>query len=204
MKAPKPMNKIKVGDAIVEVESKADLHNELREKFGRKSKSSGNLDTPLTPKDDASDGKAKPTVKKRALFGSKNVESNGMPASPSHKPLEHTISSPIPLTSEGGAPRMFVAHCDYTSQTEGCLSFSKGDRCVLVKNTPGGWWMVSINGKEGWTPSDYWDEDIKVRGRRGKEGDRERSGGTCGKGGKGGGGGGGTWLWFRKTLVVGF
>ena len=168
IKAPKPTNKIKVGDGVIEVESKTDLHKELREKFGQKSKSVNDLDEPH----DMAGAKVKPTTKKRALFGSKDNESAGPQSSPGHKPLEHTISSPIPMTTEGGPPRAFIAHCDYVSQTEGCLSFSKGDRCVLVKNTPGGWWLVSINGKEGWTPSDYWDEEIKVLWER------------CGKGGR--------------------
>eukprot|EP00731_Ephydatia_muelleri_P023380 Em0015g963a len=159
IKAPKPTNKIKVGDAVMEVESKADLHDELRQKFGQKSRSATELEVAA----DTSDPKVKPMLNKKKLFGSKDGEGTGAQASPTHKPLEHTISSPVPLTTEAGGARVFVAHCDYTSQTEGCLSFSKGDRCVLVKNTPGGWWMVSINGKEGWTPSDYWDEDVKVR-----------------------------------------
>lgn len=155
-----------MGDAVVEVESKADLHKELREMFGQKSKSASELDVPA-PREDTTEakGSSKPAAKKKILFGGKGVEGSGVGGTPpSHKPLEHTISSPVTSMSEvGGAPRVFVAHCDYTSQTEGCLSFSKGDRCVLVKNTPGGWWMVSINGKEGWTPSDYWDEEMKVR-----------------------------------------
>ena len=144
----------------MEVESKADLHDELRQKFGQKSRSATELEVSA----DTSDPKVKPMLNKKKLFGSKDGEGTGVQASPTHKPLEHTISSPVPLTTEAGGARVFVAHCDYTSQTEGCLSFSKGDRCALVKNTPGGWWMVSINGKEGWTPSDYWDEDVKVGG----------------------------------------
>ena len=169
----------------MEVESKADLHNELKHKFGQhKSKSTTDLDVPT----DTGDTKAKPTTTKKKLFGGKDSECSGTQAPPAHKPLEHTISMPVSSTTEGGAPRVFVAHCDYTSQTEGCLSFSKGDKCVLVKNTPGGWWMVTINGKEGWTPSDYWDEELKVKGvcgvREGRrEGIQEEEGGDREEGG---------------------
>lgn len=63
---------------------------------------------------------------------------------------------------ESNYPKTYIAKYSYKSQTEGCLSFSAGDKCVLVSQTKDGWWLVNIGGKEGWTPGDFWDEDVRV------------------------------------------
>ena len=89
---------------------------------------------------------------------------------------EPVISSPVvvqstnpsvdivsPLSSQNLPPRTYIAIEDYESQAPGCLSFKQGERCVLVKQAGGGWWLVNIGGQEGWTPGEFWEEDQKVR-----------------------------------------
>lgn len=70
--------------------------------------------------------------------------------------------APEPLKSNF-LPKTYVAVEDYTSQAPGCLTFKAGDRCVLMKNSAGGWWFVNIGGREGWTPGEFWQEDHRVR-----------------------------------------
>ena len=87
-----------------------------------------------------------------------------------HQPLAHTVSEPPHKRDDREAisevesmlPKTYVAVSDYTSQTPGCLSFSEGDKCFLVRKTKDGWWMVNIGGREGWTPGDFWEEERKV------------------------------------------
>lgn len=38
-----------------------------------------------------------------------------------------------------------------------------GEKCVLVKQAAGGWWLVNIGGEEGWTPGEFWEEDHRVK-----------------------------------------
>ena len=95
----------------------------------------------------------------------------------SHKPLAHTISEPSFVDSN--FPRTFVAVDSYSPQAEGCLSFSAGDKCVLIQKTPNGWWLVNLGGREGWVPGEYWNEEIRVRFGEGRvlgEGGREGGG----------------------------
>ena len=69
-------------------------------------------------------------------------------------------SCPPPSASKNS--RSYTAIEDYTSQADGCLSFSAGERCLLIKQSSGGWWYVNINGKEGWTPGEFWEEEKRV------------------------------------------
>ena len=68
--------------------------------------------------------------------------------------LQHATSSPDVL------PKTYISISAYESQTEQCLSFSVGDKCVLIQQSKDGWWLVNIGGREGWTPGEYWEEDI--------------------------------------------
>ncbi len=78
----------------------------------------------------------------------------------SNSPCRPTKVAPSPTPkSDGVLPKTFVSVSNYISQTEGCLSFSVGDKCVLIQQTDG-WWLVNIGGQEGWTPGEYWKEDI--------------------------------------------
>ena len=74
----------------------------------------------------------------------------------SHHPLIHTVSTP---NLDPILPKTYVSISSYTSETEGCLSFNEGDRCVLIQQNKEGWWLVNIGGREGWTPGEYWKED---------------------------------------------
>ena len=74
-----------------------------------------------------------------------------------HHPLQTATSS---SDSEPMLPKTYVAMCSYTSQSEGCLSFSAGDKCVLIQQNIEGWWLVNIGGREGWTPGEYWKESL--------------------------------------------
>ena len=76
---------------------------------------------------------------------------------PSHHPLQRVLSPPS--NEDSSLPKTYVAMSSYTSQTEGCLSFNAGDKCVLIQQKQEGWWLVNIGGREGWTPGEYWKED---------------------------------------------
>lgn len=80
-----------------------------------------------------------------------------------HRPLMHTVSE-SGIRDKVDAPflKTYVALSSYTSQAAGCISFSTGDKCVLVQKTKDGWWLVNIGGGEGWTPAEYWQEEIRV------------------------------------------
>lgn len=80
--------------------------------------------------------------------------------SPTHRPLLQSISQP---TLGVGFPLTYVAMSSYTSQAPGCLSFSEGDKCVVINTTKDGWWLVNIGGREGWTPGEFWREEKRVR-----------------------------------------
>ena len=81
-----------------------------------------------------------------------------------HHPVTHTVSEPF-RWNETDAPQVktYMALSSYTSQAAGCISFSAGDKCVLVQRSHDNkWWLVNIGGKEGWAPADYWQEDMRV------------------------------------------
>ena len=104
------------------------------------------------------------------------LQSNSPPPGPSteHRSITHTTSVPIqpPLCLQGGGGRVvkessvhlatYVALSNYQSQQMGCLSVQAGDKCVLLKKTADGWWLVNIGGREGWTPESCWKEEAWV------------------------------------------
>jgi hypothetical protein len=117
---------------------------------------------------------AKKTKKPYNLF--KIVSSSAA----SNEKMEHVISHPIVTQTTNPAidlsnppscipsslsnnaakgPRSYIAIEDYESQAPGCLSFKMGDKCVLLRQAGGGWWLVNIGGIEGWTPGEFWEED---------------------------------------------
>ena len=82
-----------------------------------------------------------------------------------HHPVMHTVSEPFRSRDETDAPQVktYIALSSYTSQVAGCISFSVGDKCVLVQGAKNDeWWLVNIGGKEGWAPANYWQEDMRV------------------------------------------
>ena len=72
-------------------------------------------------------------------------------------------SLPPPQSKGSFLPKTYTAIEDYGSQAPGCISFNAGDRCILVRQSAGGWWYVNIGGREGWTPGDFWQVDQRVR-----------------------------------------
>lgn len=103
--------------------------------------------------------------------------------SPEHRAISHTTSVPIPpplavlsgqqrqqlpppplQTKDSVHLKTYVALSNYQTSASSCLSFQAGDRCVLLRKTPDGWWLVNIGGREGWTPEAYWKEEAWVRG----------------------------------------
>lgn len=102
------------------------------------------------------------------------VQPNSPPSGPSpeHRSVTHTVSVPTqPLPPQGGhlkkGPsvhlKTYVAVSKYKSQVTNSLNFQAGDKCVLLRKTDDGWWLVNIGGREGWTPEAYWREETKVR-----------------------------------------
>ena len=92
--------------------------------------------------------------------------------SPEHRGVTHTNSVPTPPPAPTGSRsskeagrhlKTHVALSSYHTSVSGCLSFQAGDKCVLLRKTPDGWWLVNIGGREGWTPEVYWKEEAWVR-----------------------------------------
>ena len=83
--------------------------------------------------------------------------------SPPHDFTDNPPALPPPNFSPSHlSAKSYLAIESYDSQAPGCLSFTAGDRCMLVRQSNGGWWYVNIGGKEGWTPGDFWQEDSRV------------------------------------------
>ena len=93
--------------------------------------------------------------------------------SPEHRGVTHTTSVPIPPPIPHNGPsvketssslhlKTYVALSSYQSQVANSLSFQAGDKCVLLRMTQDGWWLVNIGGREGWTPEAYWREEAWV------------------------------------------
>ena len=96
-------------------------------------------------------------------------------ASPEHRGVTHTTSVPIPPASaptsasgwrqaknERRHLKSYVAISSYQSSVSGSLTFQAGDKCVRLRMTPDGWWLVNIGGREGWAPEAYWKEEAWV------------------------------------------
>lgn len=90
-------------------------------------------------------------------------------SSPEHPGIKHTTSVPTPppyrhvrLANDSVHLKTYVALSDYQSDLPGCLSFQAGDKCVLLRKTQDGWWLVNIGGREGWTPEGFWREEQRV------------------------------------------
>ena len=100
------------------------------------------------------------------------LQSSSPPRGPSpvHRSITHSTSvplHPVPnrlgrLPKESVHLKTYVAMSDYQSQDDGCLSFQAGDKCVLLRKTNDGWWLVNIGGREGWTPEGFWKEEAWV------------------------------------------
>ena len=100
------------------------------------------------------------------------LQSSSPPRGPSpvHRSITHSTSvplHPVPnrlgrLPKESVHLKTYVAMSDYQSQDDGCLSFQAGDKCVLLRKTKDGWWLVNIGGREGWTPEGFWKEEAWV------------------------------------------
>ncbi|KZT54789.1 myosin-1 [Calocera cornea HHB12733] len=63
---------------------------------------------------------------------------------------------PPPPVSAPAAPEvpMYKALFDFSGQ-EGEMSMKKGDLVQVEEKDDNGWWLVKLNGKEGWAPSNY-------------------------------------------------
>ena len=62
---------------------------------------------------------------------------------------------PRPAQPEKPVKPVYVAHASYTDADGDALSFDKGDTMEVLEQDDGGWWLVNVNGKTGWAPSNY-------------------------------------------------
>lgn len=99
-----------------------------------------------------SESKPEPVISSPLMTASEHKESNPTPPPPT-----------VPPPSSSKHQKTYTAIENYTSQAHGCLSFTTGERCVLIKQSTGGWWYVNISGQEGWTPGEFWEEEKRVR-----------------------------------------
>ena len=79
-----------------------------------------------------------------------------------HPPLLHTMSESN-ITTNVIEKTGFVAKFSFNAQTDGCVSFTAGEKCELVRQAKdSGWWLVKVGEKVGWTPANYWKEEKRV------------------------------------------
>lgn len=50
---------------------------------------------------------------------------------------------------------LFIAVASFEDNTEGVLSFKEGDIVDVMDQSEGDWWLVKLNGTEGWAPANY-------------------------------------------------
>jgi myosin-1 len=63
--------------------------------------------------------------------------------------------APPPMPAAAPAKPMARALYDYQGQTADELSFREGDMITVLKKDPGGWWEGELQGRRGWLPANY-------------------------------------------------
>ncbi|XP_021374579.1 SH3 and PX domain-containing protein 2A-like isoform X2 [Mizuhopecten yessoensis] len=79
---------------------------------------------------------------------------------PAMKPKPIVSAKPPPPVSKpykdkGQATVKFIATADFFAENDGEISFYAGDSIIVKQQLDTGWWLVSIDGKEGWAPESY-------------------------------------------------
>ena len=69
---------------------------------------------------------------------------------PSHPSSNQEMSE-----NGGGGHLMVKARFNFKQNNEDELSFNKGDLICVMRQEEGGWWEGSLNGRNGWFPSNY-------------------------------------------------
>ncbi|XP_046895922.1 rho guanine nucleotide exchange factor 6 isoform X1 [Hypomesus transpacificus] len=65
-------------------------------------------------------------------------------------------SKPAEMSENGGGGHLMVkARFNFKQNNEDELSFNKGDLICVMRQEEGGWWEGSLNGRNGWFPSNY-------------------------------------------------
>ncbi len=62
---------------------------------------------------------------------------------------------PPPMPAAKAATPTARALYDYQGQTPDELSFREGETITVLKKDPGGWWEGEVNGRRGWLPANY-------------------------------------------------
>ncbi|XP_071947084.1 SH3 and PX domain-containing protein 2B-like [Antedon mediterranea] len=55
----------------------------------------------------------------------------------------------------GRSPMDYYTIADYDNHVGDGISFKKGQHVEIVDKSPTGWWLVKINGEEGWVPANF-------------------------------------------------
>eukprot|EP01097_Dermamoeba_algensis_P012068 TRINITY_DN966_c0_g1_i1.p1 TRINITY_DN966_c0_g1~~TRINITY_DN966_c0_g1_i1.p1 ORF type:complete len:1106 (+),score=323.31 TRINITY_DN966_c0_g1_i1:51-3368(+) len=63
-------------------------------------------------------------------------------------------AAPKPKAAAPARPKA-VAQFDYDAGTPDELSFREGDVIFILQKDPGGWWEGELNGRKGWIPANY-------------------------------------------------
>ncbi|XP_033756490.1 SH3 and PX domain-containing protein 2A-like isoform X2 [Pecten maximus] len=76
------------------------------------------------------------------------------------KPSGSLDSAPtsLPSKSKGKTTVAFTATADFVAENDGEISFHAGDSISVNQQLDTGWWLVSVNGEEGWAPATYLQE----------------------------------------------
>ena len=79
------------------------------------------------------------------------------PLSEMIKPKSDSISSLSPPLEAGLTVSLFVAEYDYSTRTNGDLSFQRGDLLYILNSDNEDWWLARAkhSGQEGYIPSNY-------------------------------------------------
>ncbi|KAF9987090.1 class II myosin [Modicella reniformis] len=87
---------------------------------------------------------------------------------PASAPVKRQAPPPPPpapaaeVASSPPAKPMFKAIYNFESQDAGEISFSKDDIMDVLEKDENGWWLAKKDGKEGWVPSNYLVEHLRV------------------------------------------
>ncbi|XP_062861415.1 rho guanine nucleotide exchange factor 7a isoform X1 [Trichomycterus rosablanca] len=69
--------------------------------------------------------------------------------------LLHNQFRSLDMTENSNSQLVVKARFNFQQNNEDELSFTKGDIITVTRTDDGGWWEGSLNGKNGWFPSNY-------------------------------------------------
>lgn len=98
---------------------------------------------------------SRPCPHSSASTSSLSTPSQAAPTLKSSRSLRRQ-SKAVEMSENGGGGQLVVkARFNFKQNNEDELSFSKGELIHVTRQEEGGWWEGTLNGKNGWFPSNY-------------------------------------------------